>query len=212
LRAPPARTPGGLWRHPAPYSRRSKVERGATAAKARQLAGPSGHGSTGLRAATAMATWRRMSGEPAMQIYGCGSGRAGDFRSPSARKRPALPAPPRCPLPAALVVFTTTTSPQLPPSPLLPPHVERGVSPAVLSRCDAGSGCRTSPLTLPSSPNSSVEAPRNRESYYFCTLLLVLHRTLYGRVSLIFPARVAGIHPHYNGIPQRGASFILPTM
>ena len=123
-----------------------------------QLAGPSGHGSTGLREATAMATWRRMSGEPAMQVYGCGSGRAGDFRSPSARKRPALPAPPRCPLPAALVVFTTTTSPQLPPSPLLPPHAERGVSPAVLSRCDAGSGCRTSPLTLPSSPNSSVES------------------------------------------------------
>ena len=80
----------------------------------------------------------------------------------SARKGPsvagstaALPAA----LPAALVVFTTTTSPQLPPFPLPPPHVERGVSPAVLSRCDAGSGCRTSPLTLPSSPNSSVESP-----------------------------------------------------
>ena len=32
MRAPPAGTPGGLWRHPAPYSRRSKVQRGATAA------------------------------------------------------------------------------------------------------------------------------------------------------------------------------------
>jgi len=88
----------------------------------------------------------------------------------SARKGPsvagstaALPAA----LPAALVVFTTTTSPQLPPVPLPPPHVERGVSPVVLSRCDAGSGCRTSPLTLPSSPNNSVESPRNRENYYF---------------------------------------------
>ena len=154
-----------------------------------------------------MATWRRMSGEPAMQMYGCGSGRAGDFRSPSARKRPALPAPPRCPLPAALVVFTTTTSPQLPSSPLPPPQVERGVSPAVLSRCDAGSGCRTSPLTLPSSPNSSVEShPLTGKIITFGTVLLVLHRTLYGRVSVISPARVAGIHPHYNGIPQRVAS------
>ena len=100
--------------------------RAAARTPAAAPAGPSGHGSTGLRAATAMATWRRISGEPAMQVYGCGSGRAGDFRSPSARKRPALPAPPRCPLPAALVVFTTTTSPQLPPFPL-PPLAANGL-------------------------------------------------------------------------------------
>ena len=111
-------------------------------------------------------------------------------------------------LPAALVVFTTTTSPQLPSSPLLPPHVERGVSPAVLSRCDAGSECRTSPLTLPSSPKSYQLSPPpiTGKIITFGTVLLVLHRTLYGRVSVIFSARVAGIYPHYNGIPQRGAT------
>ena len=40
----------------------------------------------------------------------------------------------------------------------------------------------------------------------FGIVLLVLHRILYGRVSVIFPARVAGIYLHYNGIPQRGAT------
>ena len=43
---------------------------------------------------------------------------------------------------------------------------------------------------------------RNRENYYFCTILLVLHRTLSGRISVIFPARMAGINPHYSCIPQ----------
>ena len=45
-------------------------------------------------------------------------------------------------------------------------------------------------------------SPHNRENYYFCTILLVLHRTLSGRISVIFPARMAGIYPHYNCIPQ----------
>ena len=43
---------------------------------------------------------------------------------------------------------------------------------------------------------------RNRENYYFCTFLLVLHRTLSGRISVIFPARMAGIYSHYNCIPK----------
>ena len=43
---------------------------------------------------------------------------------------------------------------------------------------------------------------RNRENYYFCTILLVLHRALSGRISVIFPARMAGIYPHYNCMPQ----------
>ena len=44
--------------------------------------------------------------------------------------------------------------------------------------------------------------PLTEKIITFGTVLLELHRTLYGRVSVIFPARVAGIHPHYNGIPQ----------
>ena len=196
-----------MWRHPAPYSRRSKVERGATAASTGSWLGLRG---TAARACVRLRRQEPGAGSPVGQRCSRRGARRvawGTFGRLPLEKGPALPAPPRCPLPAALVVFTTTTSPQLPPSPLPPPHVECGVSPAVLSRCDAGSGCRTSPLTLPSSPNSAVESPPpNRENYYFCTVLLVLHRTLYGRVSVIFPVRVAGIHPHYNGIPQRGAS------
>ena len=53
----------------------------------------------------------------------------------------------------------------------------------------------------PSSPNSYFGS-HNRENYYFCTILLVLHRTLSGRISVIFPARMAGINPHYSCIPQ----------
>jgi len=137
------------------------------------LSGHSKHSSLHTTRAKSIITWTRsphICSEAAVWPSGCAPGRVGDVWSPSARKGPsvagstaALPAA----LPAALVVFTTTTSPQLPPFPLPPPHVERGVSPVVLSRCDAGSGCRTSPLTLPSSPNNSVESPRNRENYYF---------------------------------------------
>ena len=164
MRAPPAGTPGGLWRHPAPYSRRSAEPRRLS--RQQQLAGPSRHGSAGLRAATAAGTRRRISGGAAVQPSGCALGRVGDVWSSSARKGPSV-AGSAAALPAALVVLTTTTSPQLPPFPLPPPHDKRGVSPVVLSRCDAGSECRTSPLTLPSSPNSLVESPRNRENYYF---------------------------------------------
>jgi len=159
LRAPPAGTRWGLWRHPAPYSRRSKVERGATAASTGSWLGLRG---TAARACVRLRRQEPGAGSPVGQRCSRRGARRvawGTFGRLPLEKGPALPAPPRCPLPAALVVFTTTTSPQLPPSPLPPPHVECGVSPAVLSRCDAGSGCRTSPLTLPSSPTSSVESP-----------------------------------------------------
>ena len=43
---------------------------------------------------------------------------------------------------------------------------------------------------------------RNRENYYFGTILLALHRTLLGRKGVIFPVRIAGIYPYYTCIPQ----------
>ena len=54
-----------------------------------------------------------------------------------------------------------------------------------------------------SSPNSYFGS-HNRENYYFCTILLVLHRTLLGRISFISPARIADIYRHYTCIPQKG--------
>ena len=66
--------------------------------------------------------------------------------------------------------------------------------------------CHTSPLASPSSPNRYFGS-HNRENYYFCTILPVLHRTLLGRISVNFPFLIAGIYRHYNCIPQRGATW-----
>ena len=43
-----------------------------------------------------------------------------------------------------------------------------------------------------SSPNSYFGS-HNRENYYFCTIVLVLHRTS-GQIGVIFPAHIAGIY------------------
>ena len=215
MRAPPAGTPGGLWRHPAPYSRRSKVQRGATAASTGNW--------LGLRGMAAPAcVWIRRQEPGAGSPVGPRCSRRGArrvawgmFGRLPLEKGPPLPAPLlHCLLHCLLYWLSLQPPPPRNFTPSLSPL--RMISVVSRQWC-----CRAAMPAADVARHlwrchrrqiAQLRPPVTGKIITFGTVLLVLHRTLYGRVSLIFPARVAGIHPHYNGIPQNGASSILPTM